>query len=246
LIGRNINGTEHERNDGMTEVTEITEQRNGCVWENGLGEIIHNSIPPLGPNPEALRKRKFPCRNGIKNWTDLPFNGSKILLSNHHHLPTLTYILPHDYCRREKQQLEAVRAARVCEEEARRREEERRQEEEERLLLELEEAECREEEERRRAEEEAERAAEETRRRGGTTCRGSTEGCGGETEDGGSTEHGDGDDQGRRYMGATGRGSSSRKLTDCGEGGALLPLQAEKRGVRPTVSLYYIFFFGFF
>jgi hypothetical protein len=25
LIGRNINGTEHERDDGMTEVTEITE-----------------------------------------------------------------------------------------------------------------------------------------------------------------------------------------------------------------------------
>jgi hypothetical protein len=43
LTGRNINGTEHERNDGMTEVTEITEQRNGWVWENELGEIIHNS-----------------------------------------------------------------------------------------------------------------------------------------------------------------------------------------------------------
>jgi hypothetical protein len=63
-----------------------------------------------------------------------------------------------------KQQLEAVRAARVREEEARRREEERRQEEEERLLLELEEAERREEEERRRAEEEAERVEAEKKR----------------------------------------------------------------------------------
>jgi hypothetical protein len=43
LTGRNINGTEHERNDGMTEVTETTEQRNGRVWENGLGKIIHNT-----------------------------------------------------------------------------------------------------------------------------------------------------------------------------------------------------------
>jgi hypothetical protein len=47
LIGRNINGTEQERNDGMTEVTEITEQRNGRVWENGLGVKLFITLGPF-------------------------------------------------------------------------------------------------------------------------------------------------------------------------------------------------------